>query len=416
MKHINKKSIRKFSQRYLNATNIKFVVLLIPLVILFLKEVKRDGFIISDFLDTSILISFLTVFLFEGLASLIHAVLDHWTEDAVKLDVNYKDLVKKYTLEKKHMVGFKKGDDDEVVFPEIVLYKRKIGSSPVPNYHLELNESRQKYELPEQVADNSEKIMQAHRYSTVYNNINIRMDDFVADGDDITIKYSYTTYFDSLITNRAMDFPFSGGRSVREIYEPGPMLSSLTESKLSNHLGFNGFVELSDGKIIFVHRGGKVSIGKGTWSDSIGASLKCMYCLGEDRKPTMSGFSNAIRKEIKDELAIEIPEKTDMIPTIFAFYRELVEGGKPQFLFYYKVQDKKLDEEKFKEEFKKHIEDKRKENKKKVLVDGVKFEFFTLEELRHATINIDSLEYGGKKLKMVPSCSASVKLLLDALS
>ena len=38
-----------------------------------------------------------------------------------------------------------------------------------------------------------------------------------------------------------------------------------------------------------------------------------------------------------NELKIDLPKSKDYSKTIFAFYRDLVEGGKPQFLFYCKT-------------------------------------------------------------------------------
>ena len=75
-------------------------------------------------------------------------------------------------------------------------------------------------------------------------------------GDDNTFKFvtGRTTYYNSLVTNRAMDYSLTDGISVRELLECGPMVHSLKNSSLSNHLGFNGFVESSDGSIMLVYR------------------------------------------------------------------------------------------------------------------------------------------------------------------
>ena len=212
-----------------------------------------------------------------------------------------------------------------------------------------------------------------------------------------------------------MDYPFASNRTVREIYEPGPFITELKESKLSNHLGFNGFVELADNKIVFVHRGKDVSIGKGTWATSIGASLKTMYALDENKQFTAKGLSNAIRCEIMDELKIELNSDEDYSTSIFAFYRDLVEGGKPQFLFYYKTD--LLNSTEFEQHFKSVLNQKgaKKANKKNQTVDGTSFKFLSLEELKHATLQIDGLVLAnGTKLNMMPSGVASVVLLLKA--
>lgn len=74
-----------------------------------------------------------------------------------------------------------------------------------------------------------------------------------------------------------MDYELEKGISIRELLECGPIVHPLKYSLLSNHLGVNGFVESSDGKIMFVYRKNNVSIGKRTYSNSIGASIKTKY-------------------------------------------------------------------------------------------------------------------------------------------
>lgn len=66
-----------------------------------------------------------------------------------------------------------------------------------------------------------------------------------------------------------MDYELESGISVRELLECGPMVHPLKYSSLSNHLGFNGFVESADGLIMLVYRKKNVSIGKRTFADSI---------------------------------------------------------------------------------------------------------------------------------------------------
>lgn len=69
----------------------------------------------------------------------------------------------------------------------------------------------------------------------------------------------------------------------------------MKESPFSNHLGFNGIVRTADNKIIFVKRSDKVSIGKGTLGNSIGASLKTEYALDNNGEFTQEGLIQAIK-------------------------------------------------------------------------------------------------------------------------
>ena len=405
-----KRKINYFCKKNINSDIVRLVIICVLVLVLGWKHFFTDKALIGEVIDVSIIVSFLFVALSEAIAKLIIYIVGKSTEDDTKLRTDYNALVKKYRVDIPKMVKWQ-----DTVFPEVELCSRKLEERPF-KFDFILEEGR--YQLPTQIAEHSSELFEAHKYSVVYNNTNIRLNDltYSEKSKKVVLDACFTTYFDSLITNRAMDYPFASNRTVREIYEPGPIISDLKESKLSNHLGFNGFVELADNKIVFVHRGKEVSIGKGTWATSIGASLKTMYALDENKQFTAKGLSNAIRCEIMDELKINLSREEDYSTSIFAFYRDLVEGGKPQFLFYYKTD--LLTSKQFEENFKAALNKKgaKKANKKNQTVDGTSFKFLSLEELQQATLQIDGLVLAnGTKLNMMPSGLASVALLLKAL-
>ena len=406
-----KRKINYFCKKNINSEVVRLIILCVLVLVLGWRHFFSKEVILGDILDVSIIISFLFVAVGEVIAKLIIYVVGKSTEDDTKLRTDYNALIKKYRVDIPKMVKW-----HDTVFPEVELCSRKLEEPPF-RFDFLLEEGR--YQLPTQIADHSAELFDAHKYSVVYNNTNIRLNNLEYSDQTGLVKLTcaFTTYFDSLITNRAMDYPFASNRTVREIYEPGPFISNLNESKLSNHLGFNGFVQLADQKIVFVHRGKDVSIGKGTWATSIGASLKTMYALDENKKFTVQGLSNAIRCEIMDELKIELPKETDYSVSIFAFYRDLVEGGKPQFLFYIKTD--LLTSKEFEEHFKIVMNQKgaKKNNKKSQIVDGTSFKFLTLDELQRSTLQIDGIVLpGGTKLNMMPSGIGSVALLLKAVN
>lgn len=404
MGKLNKKKLYKYSKKFVNASNMKMLILMIPLTVLLIRGISSGEYSLSSFLDVSILISFLLLFICDALAYVITYVINAKCEDAVKLTEDYSNLTKKYCSE--NLVKYK-GE----IFPEICIAFRREEEKPF-TLELKMDVEHPIYQLPKQVSDHSAELMGAHKYSTVYNNINVRINDCRQNGSTVEILYGRTTYYDSLITNRAMDFPI-GGKSIREIYEPGPFLSTLSESKMSNHLGFNGFVELEDGKIIFIHRNTDVSIGKNTLANSIGASYKAMYGLDKNRHMTEETISNAIRMEIRDELKIDVPHSISLAESIFSFYRDIVEGGKPQFLFYIKLPD--LTVERFEDDFQKQTKGngQKKNEHKKVVTDGYRFEYFNLEQLNQFTFHpSEMVTTNGTKYRMMPSAVVSVLLLL----
>ena len=360
----------------------------------------------------AIIVAFIVNILAKSLAAFIHMKL----EDITKLSDDYESIIKQYpgqeviSYENKadlDCICFrKKLNQGEIKFP-IILDKLLVDATfKIVDF------KNKQYELPQIVKDNYDEIMQAHEFSDVYNQLNIRLDNYKFDTNKnlLTLETSRTTYFDSLVTNRAMDYEWGFKCTNRKLLEYGPFVNSLSESKLSNHLGFNGFVETSDNKIIFVHRSNNVSIGKGTLGSSIGASLKTMYALDDNKNFTETLLVNSMKKEIKDELCIQPDCYEFSQKNIIALYRDLVEGGKPQFLFYVKI---KNTSEEVKQMFynnkcknKKHLQDKLKK-------DGNKLMFIDSHILTGENIAIfpESIIYNKTRYITLPSVSASIVIL-----
>lgn len=404
---MDKRKIFQWCKRCVVAENVRNILLLGPLTYLLIRLFRTGTFSLENYLDTSVLVSFVLLFICEWFARGLSSFIGNRCEDATKLTEDYDKLCKKYPREKGFVVlGEKK-------CPVICLCLRKEDAAY--SFLIKESEERKRYELPTQVAEKADIIMGAHGYSDVYNNRNIRLDDLSLNEEknEVTLSYSTTMYFDSLVTNRAMDYDWGNGKTVREVYEPGPFLSTLKESKLSNHLGFNGFVETADGQIIFVMRYGKVSIGKRTLGNSIGASLKTAYCLDDDKNFTLEGLERAIRGEIKDELKIVVREGANLCGGIFAFYRDVVEGGKPQFLFYYRTE---LNAEQIEKGFEIAIKEDKKKKNGTFLADGKKLIFIPRSELKELVLTPGCLERkSGKRYRMMPSAVASVEMLKEFL-
>lgn len=403
---MNKKLLKKICDKTLNADNIKIVLLFLPLLILLISEIKNGEFHIQNYFDTGIIVSFFLIFICNSIAHMLEKVIGKYCEDSVKLTTDYQKIVNKYSREK--LLTYKNN-----VFPIIELVSRKVSDAP---FKININQehSLKQYELPSLIANNSDTLFGAHKYSYIYNNMNVRLDELIFDDEQLSITYSNTTYYDSLITNRAMDYCWENGKTIRDVYEPGPFLNSLENSKLSNHIGFNGFIETAEGKIIFVMRRDNLSIGKNTLANSIGASMKVKYCYNEQKQLTVNGIQNAIKWEIYDELKIKLDDSINLTENIFSFYRDLVEGGKPQFLFYIKLDNLTVQE--FKDNFIKELNKDKKNNLNKAIIDGSHFYFYSVDELKRSTITFDSLITPDKKrFHMMPSASASIILLLNFL-
>ena len=361
-------------------------------------------------------------------------------EDAEKLRQDYGVLADKYDND--NLIKATNRDGSVIKYPIINLGTGVISLGQNYNRQILLKDDQHDYyTLPQLIINNYSDIFSVHELSNIYNNLNIRVRSMQLNNNILELNTMRTTYFDSLVTNRAADYNFSEGLSIRELYEMGPKMLPLEKSKLSNHLGFNGFVESDDGYIVFVKRSLNVSIGKQTYGDSIGASLKTKYALNDDGDLTYQGLRNAIIEEIHNELKIDVEDMDLNTLSVIAAYRDCVECGKPQLLVYVKasITAKEMNS-KFTDKLKEKYNSAKKLSKRqrkelKTLEDGKKLIWVHKNDLReniiycYDGIKMDKLSKEGflsvangkmktttiHFLKMVPSASASIFILREML-
>lgn len=275
------------------------------------------------------------------------------------------------------------------------------------------DEPEKMYEPPAFIREHEEELHHAHDGSFVYNNLNIRVDRWEEKGNTFEMHTSRTKYFYSLLTNRAMDYRLKNGRTVRDELYDGPFPKDLSESDLSNHLGFNGFLISSDGYVPLVKRRKDVSVEKGFYGDSVQASLKTRYALKDAKTPLkLSGIRNAVLMEIRDELKIPA-EKIEDLQFLYA-YRNLVEGGKPQLLFCARCAETK-------ESVQARFDEMYAGREGDINVDAAEdtggFLWIPLPDLRSERIFVmpEGVVYEGQMYPMVPSASAAVVMLISWL-
>ena len=356
-----------------------------------------------DTLDISLFLSVFTLFVCNILGRLIYNLYSKNKEDSIKLSTDYDGICKRYKEEP--LLSYNRN----VKFPIIVLVKRKLKDKPF-DIIMDHKNAANVYSLPEQIENRSEWLLDAHRCSYDYDSRTVRLDNLTHKDNKVILTYSNTTYWDLLRTNRAMDY----------VYEPGPFISPLEFSLMANHIGFNGFIEFHEIGILFVGRSNKMSVGKKTWGTSISAKLSPKYDYKKGEHFTLDGFYDSIAESINRELKyfrvngqpINVTAK-QIKGSIFAFYRDLVEGGKPQFLLYHKFGNKKLDVKFNKDGYESSL----RQDKSSAMIDGTKYAFLTIDQLKQAYITQDEIFILGqkKKYKMTPSAVASVVLLLEAM-
>lgn len=420
---------------------ILFIVLKKLIYILQLETTERSGHLLEivENIALNVLSNYVILIAF-ALAFFFERYIKNRYEDGEKLTKNYGALVDLYQKEK-NLVSF-----GETVYPvvslgegDVCVYTKEQGAST--EGRVEICDSKKEYFLPGLIENNFSDIIKVHDSSVLYNNLNVRAVGMELKDDQFKLTTERTYYFYSMVTNRASDYDWGkDGVTVRSLYEPGPLFQPLSQSYLSNHLGFNGFVVTKDNYVVFVKRSKDLSIAKRTYGDSIGASLKTKYALDEDGFFTGEKLVDAIIGEIKDELRLEKDNIMDV--HIISAYRDGLESGKPQFLMYATTD---LDAEemakrflsKSDEKIKEKIKEKKKwkdikklKDEQKVIEDGSKLVWIRTDLLSQLEFQIDAVKYAGKvkeregffeispsgdvsplkeqSLPMVPSASASL--------
>ena len=290
-----------------------------------------------------------------------------------------------------------------------------------------IEDSNKKYKLPSVLQENRHLILSAHNTSNIFNSVVVRLDNISIKNKILTLQTSRTTYFDSMVTNRAADYQWEPIITVRELFEPGYQLNKLKESKLSNHIGVNVIIEThepnNDSYIAFIHRSGINTISKNMLGLGVSAVLKGKYLFKsiefqgsesvsyyEDHL-TLSGIEYAIEQEIIDELNYGKDAKLDISfkNNFIGIYRDAIEVGKPNFVFHYKIN---LTKEMLDAQIKKTTSFQ----KKNSITDGSKFFYVKKNELKDTYLTENRILLGGKLKRISPSAAASIIMYIDELN
>ncbi len=422
---------------------IYFVVCFLFLAVFLLVQTflkKQSGDVsggIADFIEVDMLVSVVLAFLLTSLADTISRIFVDKYEDNTKLTDDYDGLIKMYQ-ENTEMLLCRNSKCKNEKKGRRTSCKREISSLPGDTYKLPIgdvillrgrdvvihDEPANKYAPPPFCKKHYTELLGAHDSSETYNQTTLRVCGISESNNQVTIRFSRSTYFDAMVSNRAIDFKI-GKLCVRDLYAYGPFLTSLEDSLLSNHLGFNGMVETSDGKLIFVKRHKRVSIGKNTMQCSVAASLKAKYALNKDGLLTKEGIARAIMQEIEDELALAdlseyAKKKADFFKSfsfennVLYFYRDLLEGGKPQLMFYATVPF--LFSE-IQAVYQKKERRNRKEDCEHILIkDGNTIRCVDKKELKDIYLAPDEIVIGNRGERAMPSAVATVLLLKQAMA
>lgn len=245
-------------------------------------------------------------------------------EDRQKVNEDNELMTKTYKDNYLNKISFNDGSYTNVHYELIDNFK---SIKVIDNYQKQFhpNETIQSY---------YHKLYSAHRGSFKSNHFMLKVDDLSLNKGVLTLMTSRTTYFNHLVTNRVIDFPFEKSLSLRLLFEPGPLINNLRQSQFSNHLGLIGLIYTSDGYVILNHRSGTGTVSKNNVVSPIalGVSVPNLVNIEEDY------FNDLIKERVLERIGgtkEDLKYLNSIIP--LAFGRNIYEGGKPHLFYLIKI-------------------------------------------------------------------------------
>ncbi len=269
-------------------------------------------------------------FLFSTILLYILKIVSSKFEDVLKVSCDTKKILKIYDGDKEYRKTLRL-NNTSVDFAYALRYIHD------ETYKLKvIDDSKKEFQLDDFIVENYSTIMHAHRNSTVINGKTIRLDNFIKDdkNKECLFYLSRSTNFNHLVTNRAIDANIFDTFSLRDIYEYGPTISNLEDSKMSNHIGINALVFLNDGNILVPRRKKNSTISKNKITSSIAVKLNFPKD-GRDSIDENHLFYQNVIDSLNDRLKLKKSDinTNDIDLKFLGFGQSLYEAGKPQFYF-----------------------------------------------------------------------------------
>lgn len=327
MKKLLSKIVGFFSKEHMPKYIVVTAAFLVMLgVLLYLATTE----VVSNVFGTIVGFTISSMFLY------MFKIVAGYLEDTTKINYDTEELLALYHGGTDYRKTLKSQDTKvEFAYAPVLInkgYDFKVVDDP--EKHLELDSF---------IAGNYTALFAAHATSAKKNFDTIRLDRY--DADTNTFYLSRSTYFNHLVTNRAVDFEIMDDVSLRTVFEYGPRLNPLEESKMSNHIGINALVFLSDGHMLLPRRKNDSTISKNKITSSIAVMLNFPKEHAADTKHATITADYLLRGNIIKNLSdrVKLPEKAineDNVQIAFlGFGQNIYEGGKPQFYFAVKIND-----------------------------------------------------------------------------
>ena len=199
------------------------------------------------------------------------------------------------------------------------------------------------FELDSLLQANYALLMKAHRASVFTNKECIRLDDCSVKGNDIRLVTSRTDFYNDLVTNRAMDYAFFNGITVRDIYEFKKEFTPFSESRMSNHIGINALFFIG-GRLVVPKRSSITTLSKmkitSTFAYGLGSEKAYSVYASRDNALTDDFLIRCVMDDVRNYVPDMSPEDFGRLIDdgragvyFLGFGRLVYTGGKPQFYF-----------------------------------------------------------------------------------
>jgi hypothetical protein len=392
-----RRKIYYWTKKYVTQESLRnLIILIFAITCLFLnKETLNIKKVLSDAADSSVFLTIILLVITTLLFQIISNIVLKYSEDDAKIYSDSKEIMKKYPLANALTVEV---ENEKNKYPMEELWASYNDSNPIFEV---IDDENSFYQPPEQISKHFDEIYQAHAKSLVYNKINIRLKDLVKEDNKIKLYTERVKFYDTLVTNRAMDLKWGNGYTVRELYEPGPFFTPLKESKLANHWGGNGLVESNDGFFALTKNPITVSIEKNMYNFAVTGPLKVEDAINKKthRIDSMDDICRALKIKVVKDLNLVPDEQIDgflehIVLTqrnLLGIYRDMAEGGKPHYLYYVKIP------------FSASEVDALYGKKEKNANDPKKISWISKDAFKNGKPYNKGIVYGGKKYKMVDS-------------
>jgi len=200
---------------------------------------------------------------------------------------------------------------------------------PLKNLLIKIQNNR--YALPWFISKNATELLFKADPSKTYNGLTLRVDDIQKTEDNfIEFTFSYSCYFDYIVTNWSRDEEIFHGLTVRSMLEPGPMLNSLKHSLAENHLGLSVLIVTKDGWTPLFLRSQFLADFSGQLSPSISGAAN--LSTFSDSESNIS-FINWIKHELNEEVSAGLDLNDFISINLIGISRDLIRIGKPEIFF-----------------------------------------------------------------------------------